>query len=187
MRINDPLNLAVFAGNHSSVPVETMHIAIEQLCKWSTKHQESSQTLYAASIKLTGDELGELHNAAEGRDKRSKRAVGDDDRNNLQETRHELIIPAWGLHYLKTKYIEVSHTLRVTLTTSSSVVTDPEVSVPLLVQPGPSGLGASAETNPVGVSPAEANAGKGLGLVSVPQHAVKPEFGCDLPEHAPAK
>lgn len=195
VRINDSVNLTVFAGNHSSVPVESMDIVVERLCKWRTRHEKAKATHIAATISLKGSELGELKNAAEKGDQRKRGAVADADRQALQAmhaaggagTHHELLIPAGRLPNLKSKLIEITHKLKVTLVTSSRAVTDPEVSVPLYVQPGPSVLGAPAETNQTGLSPVEVNTGEGLGLVSVPQCAVKPEFSCPLPQEAPAK
>lgn len=195
VRNNEPVKLTVFARNDSSAPVETLRIGVEQVSKWRAGSDNGKQKRTIVSIVMSGSELGEVQNAAEEGDQRERRAaaVADVDRQNLQEmqaaggvgTRHELLIPDECLQSLTSKLIEVSHTLSVNLATTSRCVADPELSIPLHVQAGAGVFVTPAGTNPIRLSLVEA--GEGLGLVSVPQGAVKPEFSCELPQSlAPA-
>ena len=176
--------------------MESMYIEVEQVSEWRARNDKGKKKRTIASIVMSGSELNKFQDAMEEGDQRGRSEVADVNRQKLQEkqaaggaaTHHELIFPDWCLHSLESKLIDVSHTLSVKLVTSSYCMTDPELSVPLHMHAGSAVLDAPAETNPVGLSPVEVKASEGLGLVCVPQAAVKPEFSCELPQQpfAPA-
>ena len=140
--INEPLSLTVVARNDSSSSVNSMHIAIVQVCTWYARGYKESKTRTIASMTVPESQLSEVQRGAaeKARNQRKPAAVENAAWRYFQEllaagagTRYELSVPDGSLFTLQTSLIDVRHSLNVRLKTPA-LITTPDVSMPLRVQ-----------------------------------------------------
>lgn len=157
---NDRLGLIVVAQNDSKLRVKELRIEIEQKVIWYARGYRATSKRSVAKVTVSGSQLGAL---GEGADEtpykdRSHTAVATEAQAHLQEllasgagVRHEVVVPQEKCSdSLQAGNITVHHSLDVSLKTSS-FATNPELSMPLVVQRVSTGAAGGAGASIVAI------------------------------------
>ena len=198
--VNEPVGLTVVALNGSLSSVNSIIIAIVQVCTWYARGTKETKTRTIASLTVPWPQLGEVQRvAAQHVMNRQKPAPGEDAAplyfQELMDagagTRYELSARDDSLLTVQTSLIDVRHSLNVRFKTPALIST-PDVSMPLRIQAETVESGSPVEAEPVGLPYAMAvpyatkiGGGESGGYpkpVVIPQSAVTMEFNTELPQ-----